>query len=69
MASAYVDDLASSHYVTVIVRLVVDRRGELLRGEFAGVDAVKVASFSGWAGFTEALQSYLRGRAADLPPA
>jgi hypothetical protein len=53
------DELAHRGLVTVIVRLVLDRDGELLHGEIVDSSYVVRGRFSNWADLTLVLQRWL----------
>lgn len=63
------DELAASRNVTVILRLVLDAQGDLVRGDLVEVDGSPWRHFTGWQGLTGALQDWLlrRQRAAESP--
>ena len=64
------NDLANRHYVSVVLRLVVDQHGQLIQGELVGDVNTRPARFSGWRGLTRALQAWLTRQqdgAADEP--
>jgi hypothetical protein len=52
-------------YVTVILRLVLDRRGRLDYGELMGLDATPVRRFRGWRGLHRALRQWLAEAGQD----
>ncbi|MFL5802979.1 MAG: hypothetical protein ACJ8CR_14730 [Roseiflexaceae bacterium] len=51
--------LAEKHYVTVVVRLVLDEHGRLIHGELIDVASVIGVRFSGWRGLIRAVRSWL----------
>lgn len=59
------DSLADVRYVTVILRLVLDRRGRLAYGEILGLDATPASRFRGWRGLHRALREWLAEAAQD----
>jgi hypothetical protein len=74
MASERGEDWFSSHgglepgrYVTVIVRLLIDRRGKVLNGELATLDGGRISFFMGWSGLLRSLHAYLKGPALKAP--
>ena len=52
-------------YVTVILRLVLDRRGRLAYGEILGLDATPARHFRGWRGLDRALREWLAEASQD----
>ena len=65
------NELAERRYVTVVIRLLLDHRGKLLRGEAVGVEAADGAAapsarFDRWTGLVRAVQTCLP-RAAPGP--
>ena len=56
------EPLAHRHVVAVVLRLVTDRRGELLHGEVVDTSGRVRARFRGWDGLTPAVQGWLRNR-------
>jgi hypothetical protein len=62
------EDLEGKRYVTVIVRLLVDRRGKLVGGELANVDGPIIQSrFAGWSGLREKIEYYLEVSGQGAP--
>jgi hypothetical protein len=63
--------LADRRYVSVVLRLVLDRHGQMIHGEVVGDANTRPARFSGWRGLTRALQAWLthheQDGAADEP--
>jgi len=55
------DDLADSQYVTLVLRLLLDRRGRLLRGELANIDGTTLGRFADRQGLKEVLWPFLFG--------
>jgi hypothetical protein len=49
--------------VTVIVRLVVDARGRLMRGEIVDTDGEVASRFTEWRALTPALRALIMSRA------
>jgi hypothetical protein len=58
------DDLTNSHYVTLILRLLLDTEGHLLRGELADIEGMTIGRFADRQGLKEALRPFLE----DGPP-
>ena len=63
------DELSSSRQVVLILRLVLDRRGQLHHGELVDAEAIPQARFVSLSGLTDALNRWLerqyRAGAAD----
>jgi hypothetical protein len=60
--------LEGKRYVTVIVRLLVDRRGKLIGGELANVDGpISQSRFAGWPGLREKIEYYLSLKSEGAP--
>ena len=57
--------------MSVVLRLVLDKRGQMIHGELVGDANTRPARFSGWRGLTRALQVWLarheQDDAADAP--
>ena len=51
--------LADRHYVSVVLRLVLDQHGQLIHGELVGDANTRPARFSGWRGLTRAVRNWL----------
>ena len=63
--------LADRRYVSVVLRLVLDRHGQMIHGEVVGDATTRPARFSGWRGLTRAVQVWLAGQEQhdpDTPP-
>jgi hypothetical protein len=60
------DHLSSAHYITVILRLMLDPRGHLQHGEIVGVDDRVQRRFMGWRGLTRTLHDWLDERRGGL---
>jgi hypothetical protein len=58
-ASSADDRLTDQRYVTVILRLVLDRHDHLLRGEVGGTDNGPWVRFAHPSGLLEAVESWL----------
>ena len=58
-ASSADDRLADQRYVTIILRLVLDRHGGLVRGEVGGTDDGPWVRFANPSGLLEAVESWL----------
>ncbi len=59
------DELSASRNVTVILRLVLDAHGQLVRGEIVDVDGGLWRRFSGWQGLSDALRAWVRRHERD----
>jgi hypothetical protein len=58
-ASSADDRLADQRYVTVILRLVLDRHDQLMRGEVGGTDDGPWVRFANPSGLLEAVEAWL----------
>ena len=56
------ENLSDESYVTVILRLVIDRREALIRGEVVDTDGQSQGWFTGWQGLIRAVRDYLISR-------
>ena len=54
-----VEELKGTRYLTIIVRLLLDARGNPVQGELAGVDGATAIRFVGRDGLFQALDEYL----------
>ncbi len=52
-------ELVHKRYVTLILRLVVDRRGTLVHGEIAEINIDRWTRFVGWRGLPRAIREIL----------
>ena len=59
--------LADVHYVTAVVRLATNGRGQLLHGEVVDLQAQSIGRFVEWARLTQILRTWLRNQAQDIP--
>ena len=59
--------LADRHYVSVVIRLMLDRRGRMVHGELVGSANTRPTRFSDWDGLTHALQAWLKQHEQDDP--
>jgi hypothetical protein len=59
LPQAPAEELTDDYYLTLIVRLLVDSQGSVLRGELTDAEARTVRRFSGEDGLYEALRFYL----------
>jgi len=57
------EELKGTRYLTIIVRLLMDARGEPVQGELASVDGNTQVRFVGRDGLFQALNDYLTGAA------
>ncbi|MBA3946483.1 MAG: hypothetical protein H0X37_18200 [Herpetosiphonaceae bacterium] len=55
------EQLAAQHYVTVIMRLLVDQRGRLVHGEIIDLQSPTQRPFNGWRGLLHALHRLIAG--------
>ncbi len=63
--------LADRHYVTLILRLTLDRRGRLIQGELLDTAATRQKWFTGASGLNQAVEAWLRQQEqaeADMEP-
>lgn len=54
--------LADKRYITVVLRLVLDERGQLLHGELIDVEGVLQQRFKGWRGLAQAMRIWFTSR-------
>jgi hypothetical protein len=57
--TSHIDRLADKHYVTVIVRLRIDRRERLVHGEVVDTEGNSQGRFAGWRELTHTVRKYL----------
>ena len=50
------DRLSESHYVTLVLRMMLDQHGHLVNGEIVEVESKSVWRFIGWRGLIEVLR-------------
>ena len=53
------EGLQEKRYITVILRLLVDRHGSLVHGEVADMDGRTGPRFAGWPALTPAVHEWL----------
>jgi hypothetical protein len=53
------EELAQKRYVSVVLRLAVDRRGHLVYGEIVDMAGKPNGRFQGWRGLTQAVKTWL----------
>ncbi len=53
------DSLSDVHPATIILRLVVNKRGVIVHGELVNLDGKSLGHFIGWRGLTRALKTWL----------
>ena len=51
--------------MSVVLRLVLDRHGQMIHGEVVGDANARAARFSGWRGLTRAVQAWLTRHPQD----
>ena len=56
-----VDRLSERRQVTVVLRLLLDPSGRLIRGEVVDATGTPRSRFSGWRGLTSAVRAALAG--------
>ncbi len=61
------NNVADAHNVTVILRLVLNGRGELTHGEIVDMEGKPWGQFMRWAGLTRSLRAWLDGQKSDHP--
>ncbi len=57
-----VNNLSEKHYVTVVVRLLLDRRDRLVHGEIVDMDGKAQGQFVKWRGLIRTVRDYLTSR-------
>lgn len=57
------DGLRDKRYVTAILRLLLDKHGELVHGEVADMDCKSVERFVDWRDLAPAVRAWLESRA------
>ncbi len=62
-----VDKLANTRHVTVILRLVLNQRNQVKRGEILNTRGKSLGQFVGWAGFMHVLRVWLSNQPVDPP--
>ncbi len=60
--------LAEKRYATLILRLLLDRRGALIQGELVDVAGGQPARFVGWRGLLHALRAWLNRQVQSGAP-
>src|SRR5579859_3360539 len=61
-----VERLSMARYVTIVLRIVVDRQGQLEHGEVAGVELLDAPRrFRGWRGLSRAVRALLAAPRPD----
>lgn len=63
-----IERLTDARHVTVILRLVLNRRGQLTHGEIVDVEGTTRVRFKGWRELTRALRKWLTTRYGQPPP-
>ena len=63
-----IERLTDAHQVTVILRLVLNRRGQLTHGEIVDVEGTTRIHFKGWRALTRALREWLAHQPGPPPP-
>lgn len=56
------DELGGKQLHTLVLRLVLDRPGRLLKGEVVDLDGTRGASFATWEELAPAIRRWLAGR-------
>lgn len=56
------DKLSEKHYVSVTLRLLLDRRGRLIQGEVVDLQGQAQRRFVGWRGLVRVLRAWLIDR-------
>jgi hypothetical protein len=63
-----VEELKGTHYLTIIVRLLLDPGGKPVQGELASVEGNTLVRFVGRDGLFQALDDYLAGAQGEDQP-
>ena len=61
------EELAEKRYVSVVLRLAVDRRGRLIYGEIVDMAGKPDGRFLGWRGLTQAMKAWLSSQGQRSP--
>jgi len=59
------DDLVQSRPLVVVLRLLVDAKGELMQGELVDMHQISRGRFAGWDGLAPAVRSFLNEERAS----
>lgn len=59
MESVPPEGLQDKRYITLILRLLIDKHGGLVHGEVADMDGTAGPRFAGWRALTPAVQEWL----------
>lgn len=59
------EGLQDKRYVTVILRLLIDKHGALVHGELADTDGSAGPRFTGWPALTPAIHSWVASHGLD----
>ena len=59
------EQLAEKRYVTVILRLLLDRQGRLVQGEVVNTASQVQGRFAGWRGMSRTLRTWVSTHATD----
>lgn len=51
--------ISEKRYVTVVVRMVIDQREQLVHGEIVDVDGIGQGRFVGWRGLIRTMRDFL----------
>jgi hypothetical protein len=57
-----VDPLEDERYAVIVLRLVLDQRGQILRGEIVSAEGIVVSRFAAWEGLTRSLLAWLESQ-------
>ena len=57
--------LADRHYVSAVLRLVLDEHGKMIYGELVSAPNILPIRFSGWRGMTRAVRNWLSRQEQD----
>jgi len=60
--TSHVSHLAEKRNVTVVVRLLIDRREQLVHGEVVDMDGKAQGRFDGWRELIRTMREYLMSR-------
>ncbi len=57
--NATANNISEKRYVTVVVRMVIDQREQLVHGEIVDVDGIGQGRFAGWRGLIRTMRDFL----------
>ncbi len=59
------DNVSDASNLTLILRLVINRRGELMHGEIVDVDLRSLGRFAAWTQMVRILRTWLESQSTD----